>query len=312
METGDGEAYAQAGASETGAPSAGAGGGEHVVRDRDPPPIYDGESPESTFRQFEKAVRLWEFESDIPAKKRGAKLVRALVGAAKLATEDLEFEAITAEDGVKNVMSRLREFFQPHLEVSLPRAFEAAVYGPQKQPKESFIEYIARAERNFQNLKKEGVELPAGAQGYIMYRQAGLTEAQDQKILTWSEGKYDRALIISGLRRLDKVIKEKGKANYFEQTENVAAETFHQEANELEETDEEYMCTSLMGTWTLSMRSPRCRRHWRVIERSGKPCGISGMEEDTFPKGSRRASLGSLEEKEEERMEESSECTLNS
>ena len=241
METGDGEAYAQAGASGTGAPSAGAGGGEHVVRDRDPPPIYDGESPESTFRQFEKAVRLWEFESDIPAKKRGAKLVRALVGAAKLATEDLEFEAITAEDGVKNVMSRLREFFQPHLEVSLPRAFEAAVYGQQKQPKESFIEYIARAERNFQNLKKEGVELPAGAQGYILYRQAGLTEAQDQKILTWSEGKYDRALIISGLRRLDKVIKEKGKANYFEQTENVAAETFHQEANELEETDEEYV-----------------------------------------------------------------------
>ena len=80
---------------------AGTGGGENVFRDRDPPPSYDGESPETTFRQFEKAVRLWEFESDIPAKKRGAKLIRALTGAAKLATEDLEFEAITAEDGVE-------------------------------------------------------------------------------------------------------------------------------------------------------------------------------------------------------------------
>lgn len=247
MEEGEeGEAFAQqagtpaatAGASQQ---PAGTGGGENVFRDRDPPPSYDGESPETTFRQFEKAVRLWEFESDIPAKKRGSKLIRALTGAAKLATEDLEFEAITAEDGVKNVMSRLREFFTPHLEVSLPRAFESAVYGQQRQPKESFIEYIARAERNFANLRKEGVELPDGAQGYILYRQAGLNEAQDQKILTWSEGKYDRASIVSGLRRLDKVLKEKGKSNYFEKNEDMHAETFHQETAEPEETDEEYV-----------------------------------------------------------------------
>ena len=85
------------------------------------------------------------------------------------------------------------------------------------------------------------MELPDGAQGYILYRQAGLNEAQDQKILTWSEGKYDRASIVSGLRRLDKVLKEKGKSNYFEKNEDMNAETFHQETAELEETDEEYV-----------------------------------------------------------------------
>ena len=44
-------------------------------------------------------------------------------------------------------MTRLKEFFHPHLEVSLPQAFEQAVYGQQKQVKEGFGEYIARMDR---------------------------------------------------------------------------------------------------------------------------------------------------------------------
>ena len=35
-------------------------------RDRDPPPAYDGVEPESTFKNFEKSVRLWCYETDIP------------------------------------------------------------------------------------------------------------------------------------------------------------------------------------------------------------------------------------------------------
>lgn len=93
-------------------------------RDRDPPPTYDGNDPEATFRTFEKNVRLWEHESDIPRSKRGTKLFRALSGTAQIATEQMEFDEIASEDGVRNIMTRLREFFSPHLEVSLPRAFE--------------------------------------------------------------------------------------------------------------------------------------------------------------------------------------------
>ena len=57
------------------------------------------------------------------------------------------FEEIACEDGLRNIMTRLKEFFHPHLEVSLPQAFEQAVYGQQKQVKEGFGEYIARMDR---------------------------------------------------------------------------------------------------------------------------------------------------------------------
>ena len=102
-------------------------------------------------------------------------------------------------------MQRLREYFVPHLEVSLPRAFEAAVYGAPRQKGEGFSEYLARADKCFARLKKEGVDLPDGAQGYIIYRQAALSESQEQRFLVWADGRYDRQTVIRALRKLDKV-----------------------------------------------------------------------------------------------------------
>ena len=185
------------------------------VRDREPPPSYDGNDPEGTFKAFEKNVKLWEFETDIPKRKQGAKLLRSLSGMAQLAVEEMEFEEIASEDGVRNIMKKLRDFFLPHLEVSLPRAFESAVYGKSRQSSEGFAEYIARMERAFSRLAKEGVPLPDGAMGYILYRQAALTEAQDQRLLTWSDGCYDKVAIVKALRKLDKVIREKGGRSHY-------------------------------------------------------------------------------------------------
>ena len=183
-------------------------------RDREPPPSYDGEEPETSFALWERNVRLWEYETDVPRGKRGVKLLRVLSGTARMAVEEMPFEEIACEDGMRNIMSRLREFFQPHLEVSLPRAFEQAVYGQQRQNREGFGEYIARMDRAFNRLKKEGVDLPESAQGYILYRQAALSEAQEQRFLVWSDGRYDRLSAVKALRKLDKVVKEKGKTAY--------------------------------------------------------------------------------------------------
>lgn len=178
---------------------AGVGGAaEGGYRDKEPAPSYDGVSPETTFRQYEKNIRLWQFESDVPARKQGVKMMRSLTGLARLAVDDMEFEEIACESGAKNVLAKLRDYFLPHLEVSLPRAFEAAVYGN------------ARA----------------------------LSESQEQRVLTWCEGSYNRDEIIKALRRLDKVVRDGGKsskASYVQ--ENV--EAFAVEAENGEEEDSE-------------------------------------------------------------------------
>lgn len=154
--------------------SHGAGEGASGFRDRDPPPGYDGIDPEVTFRSFEKSLKLWQYETDVPVRKQGAKLLRALTGVARMAVDDLEFEQVAADDGVKNILQKLREYFTPHLEVSLPRAFETAVYGQARQTKETYAEYVCRMQRDFARLVKEGVDLPASARGCILFRQSSL------------------------------------------------------------------------------------------------------------------------------------------
>ena len=56
--------------------AAGAQDGGGYPRDRDPPPSYSGEEPETSFVLFEKNVKLWEFDTDIAPAKRGVKLPR--------------------------------------------------------------------------------------------------------------------------------------------------------------------------------------------------------------------------------------------
>lgn len=93
----------------------GSGSDGSGYRDREPPPSYTGKDPEATFQAFERSVKLWEFETDVPRTKRGAKLVRSMQGLARLAVEDKPFDDIACESGVANVMRRLREFFMPQL-----------------------------------------------------------------------------------------------------------------------------------------------------------------------------------------------------
>ena len=181
---------------------------QHYGGKEPPPPTWDGSDPGYELANFEKNVKLWLFESELEPKKRGVRLLRSLTGVARSVADTLDFEDIACEKGVDNLVQALRRHFAPHLEVSLPRAFERAVYGALRGAKESMQEYLIRCERNFHLLEKEDLKLPPTAVGYVMYRQASLTEGQELKFATWSGGKYDSATVISCLRKLDKVIPE--------------------------------------------------------------------------------------------------------
>ena len=135
-------ATGEQGAYHSGGVTSGSGSADVNGKDRDPAPFYDGTEPETSFQIYEKNVKLWQYETDVPQRKQGVKLMRSLGGVARLAVEDMDFESIACDDGAKNVLNRLREYFKPHLEVSLPRAFEAAVYGACRSHKESFAEYV--------------------------------------------------------------------------------------------------------------------------------------------------------------------------
>ena len=187
-------------------------------------------------------MKLWEFESEMDSKKRGVRLLRNLGGIARSVADTLDFDEVACEKGVENIVAALKSHFAPHLEVSLPRAFERAVYGPPRNSKETMQEYIIRMEKAFHLLEKESLKLPDAAAGYVIYRQAALTEAQELKFSTWSRGKYDLKTVVSCLRKLEKVIPEHKKGTTAFLQEEVAgdAAAYDVEFEDLDD-DEQYI-----------------------------------------------------------------------
>lgn len=79
------------------------------------------------FKQFERDVALWQWESDIPKNKHAVKILRSLSGTARAAADEVPLDKIKSEEGVTAILDKLREHYQPHLESTMPRAFERAI-----------------------------------------------------------------------------------------------------------------------------------------------------------------------------------------
>ena len=201
----------------------GGGNGGGYFRDRDPPPGYDGREPDRTFPRWLKELKLWEYETEIPKEKWGVKLLRQLTGSARATADNLSFEDIACEKGMENLVKALTDHFSPHLESSLPQAFESAIYGEPRGSRESFGDYVIRMEYAFKELERQKVPLHDIAVGYVMFRHANLNEVQQSQMLTWGKGSYDRKTVVENLRRLDKGnfdARRKGPSHYVTEVEN--------------------------------------------------------------------------------------------
>ncbi|OLP94116.1 DNA topoisomerase 3-alpha [Symbiodinium microadriaticum] len=173
-------------------------------KDREPPPTFDGRNPDKAFPRWLKELELWKFETEIPKEKWGVKVFRQLQGSAKAVADSMSFEELACEKGLDNLMKILKEHYDPHLQVSLPKAFEEAIYGEIRASRESFSDYVIRCEHNFKELERQGVKLHELVVGYVMFRHANLTDVQEAQMLTWGSEKYDRKTVIENLRKLDK------------------------------------------------------------------------------------------------------------
>ncbi|CAE7498867.1 TY1B-DR1 [Symbiodinium sp. CCMP2592] len=221
------------------------GGTGWVYRDKDPPPAYSGNNPQGTFKQYLRDLELWQACTDVPKEKQGLKLVQVLTHTAKAAVDSMEVKDIKGETGYTNVVAKLKEAFEPYTETALPRAMEAAFFGPPRSAKETVADYLVRFQKAQTALKAEGVTLPKKAEGYLLYRQSNLTAEDDSKLLTWLAGDFDVAVVTRNLRKLERV-KADGKGIYFGEPAGdgsldgePAAEVYYDAGQPEEEDDDE-------------------------------------------------------------------------
>ena len=132
--------------------ASGAGAASSGHRDRDPAPMFDGDP--TLFKQYERDVALWQWESDIPRSKHAVKLLRSLSGTARAAADEVPLDKLKSEEGVTAILDKLKEHYQPHLEATMPRAFERAVYGDSRKAKETLQEYVIRMDKAFKRAQR--------------------------------------------------------------------------------------------------------------------------------------------------------------
>ncbi|CAE8627158.1 unnamed protein product, partial [Polarella glacialis] len=196
----------------------GGGGGGFDLKNKDPPPLYDGTDPGRTCKRWLREWKIWSSETDFPEKSWGTKLLRELKGDAKEAIDSLEVDDIVGPAGHLNILAKLDETFKPHMEKTMPRAFETAIYGKYRTREESFLKYISRVKAQFKDSSDEGVNLGENAEGYILFRFAQLEESDRNKLETWTEGCYDFNIVSKALLKLDKVqVKPRGPKQYYQE-----------------------------------------------------------------------------------------------
>eukprot|EP00435_Cladocopium_sp_Y103_P009169 s1995_g2.t1 len=203
-----------------------------VWKDKDPPPSFEGDV--DSFKGYLRDLKIWRHETDVPARKHAAKMLRCLSGPAKAICDEIEVDQLLTEGGADLIVTKLKEYFQPHLESSMPKAFERAVYGEARKGKEGFGEFILRQDASFRSLAEEGVKLDDQVKGYIMFRQGNLSQTQEDQVTTWTQGKYDRADVVKAFRKLDKVQREKSSKHFatYEEDEGISEEGDDEEDSE--------------------------------------------------------------------------------
>ena len=104
------------------------------------------------------------------------------------------------------VVKHLQEAFGEFLTRQLPRTMERAIFAPQsrRQRGETLIQYIAKKRSLFSEMKRVGLDMPAQALGYLLLRDAQLSEAQSHTAETWLSGSYDVQQVAACLRKLER------------------------------------------------------------------------------------------------------------
>eukprot|EP00971_Amphidinium_carterae_P336930 6473518-Amphidinium_carterae.1 len=97
-------------------------------KDRDPPPPWDGESPELRWRSTRRSLVLWSEDTEVPKAKQGLRLYRSLQGKAATMAELIEDTSIRGEKGFQNILDFFDNMYTQHMRLAYDQDFDRALY----------------------------------------------------------------------------------------------------------------------------------------------------------------------------------------
>ena len=170
----------------------------------DPPPVWDGEDPSHRWRTMRRDIVLWDDDSDLPTRKRGVRLLRALTGKARLLAETITDEDLRKDDGVSPIIAHFDQLYAGPLQAASERDFEVAVFSGHRKADEDMTAFVSRKQIEFTRYESQlGTQLPNALRGRLLLKQASLNEKQGTRVTTLLDGNRSEEAVRAALCRLD-------------------------------------------------------------------------------------------------------------
>ena len=113
----------------------------------DPAPSWNGEHPESEYREYARNLKLWliEAEARLPPSLIGKRILDAIPFGSRLAASlaHLTVDDITAADGYKQIIAVIEESHAYLKEARLEQAFDAAIFRGRRRPGQTLTGFLA-------------------------------------------------------------------------------------------------------------------------------------------------------------------------
>ena len=135
-------------------------------------------------------------------------------GDLKLIVNELDITALTSETSGEKCLIHIKESYAEYLDKKLPKAMERALFAKEAKRAngESMIQYVARKRTLFKEISRAGCNLPADALGYLLQRDAQLSDKAWDTLETWNQGPYELSQVATTLRKLERPMLGKGSA----------------------------------------------------------------------------------------------------
>ena len=222
-------------------------------------PIWDGERPESEYREYARKLKLWLIEARerLPSSLIGKRILDAIPYSSRLSSvvAHLSVEDITAENGWKEVVKCIEEA-RDYLKVAkLEQAFNAAIFGGRRKPGQTITGYLATKKAAFAELRKQGLDLletEAGQHllGHLVMRQGGFSQDEQQRIRVLTDGSVDFRKVELAIRKvfadsIDDSGLYKGRSSYWGEFGEPSEEDFYDYGDQSSYGDQIYYGHSL-------------------------------------------------------------------
>ena len=163
-------------------------------------PTWDGEMPETKYREYSRNLRLWLVEAieRLPGNLIGKRIIDGIPFGSRLAAllAHLSVEDITSEKGYEKIVSIIEEAHDDLRDAKLEQAFDQAIFMGRRRADQTLSGFVATKKAAFGGLKRQGLDLlssPAGSHllGHLLLRQGNFSEDQRQRIKVLTDGSID-------------------------------------------------------------------------------------------------------------------------